>query len=73
MIDLQNQQFTVFNKNLSHLGQDMSFYIDKDVFRLYTLCFGLLMGKTLIMSLVILEEVLSPLCNPNFLFFKRKT
>ena len=53
MIDLQNQQFTVFNKNLSHLGQDMSFYIDKDVFRLYTLCFGLLMGKTLIMSLVL--------------------
>ena len=51
MIDLQNQQFTIVKKNLSNFGQDMNFYIDKDVFRLYILCFGLLMGKTLLMSL----------------------
>ena len=56
MIDLQNQQFTIVKKNLSHIGQDMSFYIDKDVLRLYILCFGLLMGKTLLMSLVLARK-----------------
>ena len=54
MIDLQNQYFENFPRKAFSSGNIMiEITIDKEVFRLYTLCVGLLLGKTVLMSLVI--------------------
>ena len=52
MIDLQNQIFENIQKKTNNIGYGMEIHIDKDVFGLYTLCVGLLMGKTILMSAV---------------------
>ena len=54
MIDLQNQYFENFPRKAFSSGNIMiEITIDKEVFRLYTLCVGLLLGKTVLMSLVV--------------------
>ena len=52
MIDLQNQIFENIQKKPASIGYGMELSIDKDVFNLYSLCVGLLMGKTILMSAV---------------------
>ena len=49
MIDLQNQIFENIPRNTSNLAHHLEIHVDKDVFGLYTLCVGLLMGKTILM------------------------
>ena len=51
MIDLQKQIFENFPNMAANTNYQMVISVDKDVFRLYTLCVGLLMGKTILMSL----------------------
>ena len=54
MIDLQNQHFENFPRKAFSSGNIMiELTIDKEVFRLYTLCIGLLLGKTILMSMVV--------------------
>ena len=52
MIDLQNQYFENIPRKPLSAGSMMELTVDKDLFRLYTLCVGLLMGKTIIMSII---------------------
>ena len=54
MIDLQNQYFENFPRKAFSSGNIMiELTIDKEVFRLFILCVGLLLGKTILMSMVI--------------------
>ena len=53
MIDLQNQYFDNLPRKTISSGSIMiEILVDKELFRLYILCVGLLLGKTLIMSLI---------------------
>ena len=48
MINLQKQIFENFPNMAAGTNYQMVISVDKDVFRLYTLCVGLLMGKTIV-------------------------
>ena len=60
MIDLQNQLFeNIPRKAELMMGNNMEILIDKDLFRLYTICIGILMGKTILMSIITARARLS--------------
>ena len=59
MIDLQNQLFESIPRKAGAIGNNMEISIDKDLFNLYTICVGILLGKTLLMSIITARARLS--------------
>ena len=52
MIDLQNQVFENIPRKANAIANNMEISIDKNLFGLYTICVGILMGKTILMSII---------------------
>ena len=70
MIDLENQYFENIPRKPLSTGSIMELTVDKELFRLYTLCAGLLMGKTIIMSIITARARFAHHVSTNmFLFF----
>ena len=60
MIDLQNQYFDNLPRNSISSGRIMiEIFVDKELFRMYTLCVGLLLGKAIVMSIVMAKATFS--------------
>ena len=70
MIDLENQYFENIPRKPLSTGSIMELTVDKELFRLYTLCAGLLMGKTIIMSIITARARFAHHVSTNmFMFF----
>ena len=60
MIDLQNQYFDNLPRNSISSGRIMiEIFVDKELFRMYTLCAGLLLGKAIVMSIITAKATFS--------------
>ena len=60
MIDLQNQYFdNLPRKTISSGRIIIEIFVDKQLFRLYKLCDGLLLGKAIVMSIITAKATFS--------------
>ena len=60
MIDLQNQYFDNLPRKTISSGSIMiEILVDKELFDLYTLCVGLLLGKAIVMSIITAKATFS--------------
>ena len=60
MIDLPNRYFDNLPRTTISFGRIMTeIFVDKELFRLYTLCAGLLLGKAIVMSIITAKATFS--------------